>query len=97
MEAGAADVDWIDIHGDPAAVCEIGASREFVRERLHVVDEEGKVRVGAEAFGVLWGRTKGQEGWARLIALPFMSTLTRWCYNAFAALLYRWNRVRKRW
>jgi hypothetical protein len=50
------DVDWIDIHRDAKAANEIGAEREFVRERLHVVDESGKVRIGAEAFEALGNR-----------------------------------------
>jgi len=97
MRAGASKVDWIDVHRDPAVVGEIGASCEFVRERLHVVDEEGKVRVGTEAFGVLWRHTRGQEGWARIAGLPLIRTLARWGYNAFAALLYRWNKLNQRW
>ena len=36
-------VEWIDIHRDAEAVYEIGAEREFVRERLHVVDENGDI------------------------------------------------------
>jgi predicted DCC family thiol-disulfide oxidoreductase YuxK len=53
--------------------------------------------VGADAFEVLWRRTDGQERWARLMALPVAGTLARWVYNVFAVLLYRWNRLRKRW
>ena len=97
MTGCAVDVEWIDIHARPEALKEIGAQQEFVRERLHVVDEAGKVRVGTEAFEVLFARTKGQHAWARLIALPFISTLARWGYNVFAALLYRWNRIMRRW
>lgn len=97
MEEAAGQVDWIDIHRDPDAVGEIGASCEFVRERLHVVDEKGAVRVGPEAFGVLWRNTRGQKHWSRVIGLPVIRTVARWGYNAFAALLYRWNRAMKRW
>lgn len=97
MESAADEVDWIDVHANPGVTAEIGASCEFVRERLHVTDENGKVRVGPDAFGVLWRHTNGQRSWARVISLPFISMLARWCYNAFAALLYRWNRARNRW
>jgi predicted DCC family thiol-disulfide oxidoreductase YuxK len=91
------EVDWIDIHSRPEAVKEIGAEREFVRERLHVVDEHGKLRVGAEAFGALWRHTPGQSRLAGLVSFPGVRLLARWGYNAFAAGLYAWNRAKGRW
>lgn len=94
---GGADVDWIDVHADPGVTSALSASSEFVRERLHVVDEHGRVNVGVEAFGVLWRHTDGQHAWARIIGLPLVRTIARWTYNAFAAGLYRWNRIMKRW
>ena len=97
MEGCSTQVEWIDIHSDAGAVEQIGAEREFVRERLHVVDERGAVRVGAEAFEVLWQHTPGQKGWARLVRLPVVRVLARWLYNGFAAALYAWNRAKGRW
>jgi len=91
------EVDWIDIHRRPEAVKEIGATQEFVRERLHVVDEKGELRVGAEAFGALWRRTPGQGRLANVVAFPGLRLVARWAYNAFAAALYAWNRARGRW
>jgi predicted DCC family thiol-disulfide oxidoreductase YuxK len=97
MESCGKEVEWIDIHNDAEAVCEIGAQREFVRERLHVVDEQGDVKIGADAFEVLWRHTPGQGLWARIIRLPVLRVLARWLYNGFAACLYAWNRARRRW
>jgi predicted DCC family thiol-disulfide oxidoreductase YuxK len=97
MSNGEAEVEWTDIHADAEAVCEIGADREFVRKRLHVVDETGAVRVGAQAFVVLWRHTQGQGVWARIVGLPLVSAASALFYNVFAAGLYRWNRWHKRW
>ena len=94
---GGADVDWIDVHADNAAADEVGADLEFVRERLHVVDERGEVRVGSEAFTALWAITPKQAWLARVSRLPLVRILFRWAYNAFAALLYRRNRRQRRW
>src|SRR4051812_29275061 len=91
------DIQWIDIHSQPAALKEIGARPEFVRERLHVVDEKGELRVGAEAFRALWAHTPGQGALARLTGLPLVNPLAKGAYNAFAALLYAWNRFNRRW
>jgi predicted DCC family thiol-disulfide oxidoreductase YuxK len=97
MESSGTQVEWIDIHDDADAVCEIGAQREFVRERLHVVDEQGDLKIGAEAFEVLWRHTPSQTRWSRIMRLPVLRTLARWSYNAFAAFLYAWNRALRRW
>lgn len=97
LEGCAAEVEWIDVHADNARAAEIGAELEFVRERLHVVDAAGEKRVGAEAFAALWRITPGQGRLARIGSLPGLRTLLRWAYNGFAALLYRWNRLNRRW
>lgn len=97
MESCDTQVEWIDIHNDAEAVCEIGAQREFVRERLHVVDERGDIKIGADAFEVLWRHTPERTRWAGIIRLPVLRALARWLYNAFAACLYAWNRARRRW
>ncbi len=92
-----AEIEWIDVHADNAAAKEVGGDLEFVRERLHVVDGAGRLRVGNEAFVALWRLTPGQGWLARIGDLPLVRTLFRWAYNAFAAGLYRWNRARRRW
>ena len=97
MAGCALDIQWIDIHSRPQALEEIGAGQEFVRERLHVLDEKGELRIGAEAFRALWERTPGQRTLARLTGLPVVAWLSRCAYNAFAALLYAWNRANRRW
>ena len=97
LEGSEAQVDWVDVHANNEAVKEIGADLEFVRERLHVVDEAGALQVGADAFQALWQLTPRQKGLARLNRLPVLRSLIRWSYNRFAALLYRWNRWYGRW
>jgi len=97
MAGSPVDIQWIDIHSRPEALEDIGARQEFVRERLHVLDENGQLRVGAEAFRALWAHTPSQGALARLTGLPGLNRLSRWAYNAFAALLYAWNRANRRW
>ncbi|EDP65709.1 Putative thiol-disulphide oxidoreductase DCC [alpha proteobacterium BAL199] len=97
LDACPVDVEWIDVHSDNAAAAEICGDLEFVRERLHVVDAAGRTRVGAEAFEALWALTPGQQGLARISALPIVRPLLRWSYYGVAAILYRWNRLNGRW
>lgn len=93
----AADIEWIDVHHSNDAVREIGVELEFVRERLHVVDEDGTVHVGSDAFAELWQETPGQGFLARIVRTPGIRQLSRGLYNVFARLLYRWNRLKRRW
>ena len=91
------EIQWVDIHAHPEALKEIGVPQDLVRERLHVVDERGELRVGAEAFRALWAHTPGQKRLASFLGLSPVRILARWSYNLFAALLYAWNRARRRW
>jgi predicted DCC family thiol-disulfide oxidoreductase YuxK len=98
MEAcGVKDVEWIDVHTHPEAVEEVGAPLEQVRERLHVKAEDGRLDVGADAFTRLWWRTPGQRWLATLLRLPVIRQIMHLVYNAFARLLYRWNRAKGHW
>jgi predicted DCC family thiol-disulfide oxidoreductase YuxK len=93
----AKDIEWIDVHNSNEAVEEIGADLEFVRERLHVVDEDGIVHVGSEAFAELWHKTPGQRFMGRIVRTPGVRQISWATYNVFARLLDWWNRQKKRW
>jgi len=98
MEAcGIEDIEWVDVHTNPAAVSEVGASLEQVRERLHVKESDGQLNVGADAFTRLWSQTRGQRWLAKLVRLPVLKQFTHLAYNVFARLLYRWNRAKGHW
>jgi predicted DCC family thiol-disulfide oxidoreductase YuxK len=98
MEAcGIKDIEWVDVHTNPEAVSEVGASLEQVRERLHVKDPDGQLNVGADAFTRLWSQTRGQRWLAKLLRVPVLKQLTHLAYNVFARLLYRWNRAKGHW
>ena len=98
MEAcGVKDVEWIDVHTHPDAVLELDAPLEKVRERLHVKTSTGQIDVGADAFLDLWAQTPGQQRLANLLRLPILKQFARLTYNAFARLLYLWNRAKRHW
>ncbi len=91
------DIEWIDIHKNPEAVQQLGATVEEVRERLHIKDEQGRIHVGSEAFKELWIRTPTQRWLGKLLAVPVLSTIAETLYNKFAHYLYQWNRKKARW
>jgi predicted DCC family thiol-disulfide oxidoreductase YuxK len=96
-QASSCHIEWVDVHSTPEVVAEVGADLEAVRERLYVRDADGRVRVGADAIAVLFGQTTGQGWLGRLMELPLIRPAIRWAYDAFAAVLYRWNRSKGRW
>jgi predicted DCC family thiol-disulfide oxidoreductase YuxK len=96
--AGAGNTaDWRDINGDPNALRFCGAELNDVRRKLYVLDDAGNVHIGAAAFAALWRATPGQRWLGRLLLLPPLAAVARWGYDAFAALLYAWNRRQGRW
>lgn len=90
-------VAWKDVHTDEAARGEFPSDLEFVRERLHAVDERGNLRVGFDAFLTIWRHSPRERWKARLFGLPVVRHAGRLGYNLFARALYRWNRHRRRW
>jgi len=90
-------VEWIDVHLDNDKAQDVADDLEFVRERLHVVDESGNTQVGFEAFIAIW-RNSPREHWkAWLSSLPVLRPLLNFIYNVFARVLYRWNRRNNHW
>ena len=90
-------VEWQDVHLDNELVEDLDAPLEFVRERLHVVDENGKLQVGYDAFITIWRNSPGEKWKASLSSLPLIKPLLNAAYNVFARALYRWNRSRNHW
>ena len=89
------EIQWNDVHRDNAVVADVDADLEFVRERLHVIDEDGSLHVGLDAFLAIW-RNSPRERWkAAVFGLPVISSVCRIAYNVFAVALYRCNRLRK--
>jgi len=91
------EIEWADVHKSNELVSEVHAELEFVRERLHVVDENGKLHVGFDAFLAIWRNSPTERWKARIFGVPLIKHLCRVTYNLFAAALYRWNRSKNHW
>src|SRR5437899_6659168 len=71
------DVEFRDINLEPGALARFGADLEAVRRRLHAVDAEGRLHVGADCAIEIWRRTPG-DGWlAGLLGLPVVRPAAR--------------------
>ena len=90
-------IEFRDINLEPDALARFGAGIEDVRRRLHGVDAQGRLHVGADCAIAIWRATPG-DGWlARLIGLPGVRHIARFGYDRFADLLYAWNRRNGHW
>lgn len=90
-------IEWKDVHLNNKLVTEIRTEIEYVRERLHAVDEQGQLYVGFDAFLVIWQHSPHENWKAKLMGLPVVKQLGRIAYNLFAAMLYKWNLAKKHW
>ena len=95
--ARAGRIEFRDINLEPDALARFGAGIEDVRRRLHGVDAQGRLHVGADCAIAIWHATPG-DGWlAWLVGLPGIRQIARFGYDRFADLLYAWNRRQGHW
>jgi predicted DCC family thiol-disulfide oxidoreductase YuxK len=95
--ARAGAIEFRDINLEPDALARFGAGLEDIRRRLHGVDAEGRLHVGADCAIEIWLRTPGDAWLGHLLGLPLLRRLTRFAYDRFADRLYAWNRRKGRW
>jgi predicted DCC family thiol-disulfide oxidoreductase YuxK len=97
LAAQSGAIEFRDINFEPGALARFGADIEDVRRRLHAVDAEGRLHVGADCAVAVWRRTPGEAWLGHLIALPGLIQVSRFAYDRFADLLYAWNRRKGHW
>lgn len=90
-------IEFRDVNLEPDALLRFGAGLEDVRRRLHAVDAEGRLHVGADCAIAIWLVTPGHAWLGRLLSLPVINRIAGIGYDGFADLLYAWNRRRGYW
>lgn len=90
-------IEFRDINMEPAALARFAAGVEDVRRRLHGVDTEGRLHVGADCAIAIWLRTPGDVWLGRALGLPGVRRVSGFVYDRFADLLYAWNRRKGHW
>jgi predicted DCC family thiol-disulfide oxidoreductase YuxK len=90
-------IEFRDINLEPDALARFGAGVEDVRRRLHGVNADGQLYVGADCAIEIWRRTPGDFWLGQVLGLPVLRRITRFGYDHFAGLLYAWNRRKGRW
>jgi predicted DCC family thiol-disulfide oxidoreductase YuxK len=95
--ARAGAIEFRDINLEPDALARFGAGVEDVRRRLHGVDADGQLYVGADCAIAIWLRTPGDIWFGRLLNQRVIHPIARFGYDRFADSLYAWNRRKGHW
>ena len=95
--ARAGTIEFRDINLEPDALSGFAVGIEDVRRRLHGVDADGRLHVGADCAIEIWKRTPGDVWLGRLMGLPGLHGIAGFCYDRFADGLYAWNRRKGHW
>ncbi len=88
---------WVDIAADPAEAQARGFDPIDVRKRLHVLDAEGRVHIGVDAFLLLWSHLPRYRWLGRIIGARGIKPVAVFLYDRLLApLLFAWDRRRHR-
>ena len=89
----AVPIVWRDVAEEPEALADFGIDGERARARLHVVDADGSLFAGADAFALLWSALPGYRRLGRLAAAPGFNALARAVYES--GLAQKAHRLRR--
>lgn len=88
---------WCDISRDRFILSRLGLEHDDVKRRLHVIDGDGRIHVGVDAFVALWSAMPRYNWLARLLRRPTIYRAAAWLYDrVLAPLLLAWNKRRER-
>jgi len=52
------EIEWVDV-SQPEPATPVGITRERLLSRIHLLDSEGKLQIGASAFFFIWKKLPG--------------------------------------
>jgi predicted DCC family thiol-disulfide oxidoreductase YuxK len=82
-------VEWIDITREPEVLAEQGIDSMTAMQRLHAIDEHGRVVSGVAAFVTVWRHLPGFRHLAWLVGRLALTPLLERIYSRFAAWRFR--------
>jgi len=84
---------WVDSSADKSVLAGYGIGGEDVLKRLYVVDRDGTLHGGVDAFILIWRRTP-RYGWlAALAGAPVVKPIADFVYDRLLApALFAWNK-----
>ena len=80
-------VNWIDFSHNPEQLQDYGIDYEAAMSSLHVLDKEGHMQTGVQAFLAIWSTLPYYRVLAKLIKTLRIAPVLEWLYKGFA----RWR------
>ena len=80
---------WIDIHAHPETLRAYGLTLTEAKQRMHVMESDGRMVSGAAAFVAMWRRLPRYRPLAWAVSLPGIFWLAEQAYSRFAR--WRWK------
>jgi predicted DCC family thiol-disulfide oxidoreductase YuxK len=87
------NIHWIAIHKDSKKLDLKSFDKENLLKKMHIVDDNNKVRVGVEAFIALWRKDRYFKYLAIIISIYPLKSLASFVYLIFAN--YRFKKLYK--
>ena len=82
---------WRDAARDPEALGAHGILQADALRLLHAQDDQGRLRVGVDAFITIWRALPWWRRLAPIVAAPVIRPCADWLYRKFAA--WRFSRL----
>lgn len=86
-------IDWHDIVAHPEALERVNLNFGQAMRRFHVVDTQGVLRSGAQAFIVVWQQLPGWRWLARIVRALRLTAVLEWGYEQWAER--RWRKLQR--
>jgi|TARA_B110000977_G_scaffold183669_1_gene246537 predicted DCC family thiol-disulfide oxidoreductase YuxK len=83
--------DWFDIASNPSNLKHIQVSQHDALMFLHAQDKSLNLKIGVDAFILIWSQLKYWNILAVIVKLPIINQFTKLIYNYFAK--YRFNKL----
>lgn len=84
-----APITWIDVMGPEFRPELFSLSRDAALRAIHVRNDDGQWRTGADAFSLIWKALPGFRWLGVLVSSPWILPAARGIYKAFGYLRYR--------
>jgi len=81
-------IQWLDIHARPQVLTAFGIELSDAMRQLHVMDAQGQMQIGVDAFVALWQQMRGFGWLAKLAQLSPINHLLEIGYQRFACVRY---------
>jgi len=82
-------IDWIDVTRDHQALAARGIRLADALLYLHAEDTNGSLKIGVDAFVLMWSHLPGWKVLAHVVKLPVVKTITQHIYQCFAHWRYK--------